>query len=381
MNKQRGWIHFLLAGLVLVLTSCASSDRPRPAELGADPALLHVQTAWTARVGRIDFPLDIKVSGNNGSIGNTVWLASSDGEVAALDARTGTDIWRSRVHARISAGVGSDGRYASVVTADNELVTLDAGQELWRVRLTSQVFTAPLVAGGRVFVLGADRSVAAYDGLSGRRLWRNTRTGEALVLRQSGVLTAVGNTLVVGLSGHLVGMNPDNGDVVWDIAIANSRGTNDIERMVDLVGGISRDGNIVCVRAYQSALGCVDAARGRLVWKRSASGAVGLHGDDNTLYGAEGDGQLLAWRRSDGEPAWTSDLLRYRDLTAPLITGQAVVVGDETGLVHWLARMDGKPLTRTATDGSALASAPVQAGQTIVVVTRHGSVYGWMPGP
>ena len=44
-------------------------------------------------------------------------------------------------------------------------VLLDQGKEVWRQTLPSQVFTAPLIAGGRVFVLAADRSVSALTWL------------------------------------------------------------------------------------------------------------------------------------------------------------------------------------------------------------------------
>lgn len=367
------FVQFVLSCLVVaVLVSCAS-EKTKPTDLGINPALQKVRTAWTANIGKVDSQLDVK------AVGNALALASSDGTVVILDAHTGADIWRSHVGAPINAGVGSDGRYVAVVTNQNELVTLDAGHEVWRTRLSSQVFTAPLVAGKRVFVLGADRSLAAFDGASGRRLWQNQRPGDALVLRKSGVLMAVDNTLVVGFSGHLVGINPTNGEVAWDVSIATSRGTNDVERMVDLVSGVSRDGSNVCVRAFQSAVGCVNTLWGSISWKRPASGSAGLHGDDQQVYGVEGDGKLLAWRRRDGELVWESDRLRYRELTTPLVVGDAVVVGDDTGLVHWISRTDGSPLTWIATDDSAIATAPVLAGQTLVVVTGKGGVFGFLP--
>jgi outer membrane protein assembly factor BamB len=199
------------------------------------------------------------------------------------------------------------------------------------------------------------------------------------VLRQSGVLTAIGNTLVVGLSGHLVGMNPLNGSVLWDAPVATPRGTNDIERLVDLVGGVSREGDVVCVRAFQATVACVDALRGAATWKKQAFGAVGLQGDNLNVYGVEGDGRLMAWRRADGEVVWSSDRLRYRQLSAPLVLGRSVVVGDETGLVHLLARSDGSPLARLSTDGSAIAVTPVLAVGTMVVVTRNGGIFGFQP--
>lgn len=366
--------HVLVLALVGVLTACASgSDVLKPADLGANPALLGVRTAWTSKIAPVDFPLQAKVTGQ------TVALAGNDGAVLSLDARSGAVLWRTEVGGPIAAGVGSDGRFSAVVTRANELVVLEAGQVLWRAGLTAQVFTAPLVAGERVFVLGADRSVAAFDARSGRKLWQQQRPGEALVLRQAGVLTAVGNTLVAGLSGHLVGMNPVNGNTVWDATLAAPRGTNDIERLVDLVGGFSRNGNELCVRAFQSAVGCVDALRGSVIWKRAAAGAVGVHGDDAQVYGVESDSRVLAWQRANGQPVWTSDRLLYRKLSAPLVLGRSVVVGDATGLVHLLSRADGTPLTRLTTDGSAIEVTPVVAAGTLVVVTRNGGVYGFQP--
>ncbi|PKO62693.1 MAG: outer membrane protein assembly factor BamB [Betaproteobacteria bacterium HGW-Betaproteobacteria-18] len=364
----------LVVLLIAVLSACAGGpDQLKPADLGANPALLGVRAAWTSKIAPVDFPLQVKV------VGTAVTLAGADGAVVSLDARSGAPLWRTQVGAPISAGVGSDGRFAAVVTRNNELVVLEAGQVAWRMRLTAQVFTAPLVAGERVFVMGADRSVAAFDARTGRKLWQQQRPGEALVLRQAGILMAAGNTLVAGLAGHLVGMNPLNGNVVWDAPLASPRGTNDIERLVDLVAGISRQGNEVCVRAFQTAVGCIDTLGGTVTWKRPAVGAVGLHGDESQVYGVEGDGRVFAWRSADGEPVWTSDRLRYRELSAPLVLGRSVVVGDATGLVHFLSRADGSPLTRLSTDGSAILAAPVLAAGTLVVVTRNGGVYGFQP--
>ncbi|MGH8821907.1 MAG: outer membrane protein assembly factor BamB, partial [Rhodoferax sp.] len=328
---------------------------------------------WTAHVGQVNFPLDVNV------IGDTVTLASSDGTVAAIDARTGHDLWRTSVHAPIAAGVGSDGKLSAVVTTGDELVALEGGHELWRRKLPAQAYTAPLVAGARVFVLAADRSVSAYDGQSGRRLWIQKPPTEPLVLHQGGVLLAVDDTLVMGLSGRLLGLNPLNGSLRWEAPIATARGSNDVERLVDLVGPVSQVGNVVCVRAFQAAVGCVDASRGALLWTKPANGGTGLTGSEGLLFGTEIDGTVVAWHRNNGEKAWSTERLQYRGLTAPLALGRSVVIGDSFGFVHMLSRKDGSLLNRLTTDGSAVVAPPVAAGNTLVIVTRHGSVFGFQP--
>ena len=347
--------------------------KPKPAELGPNPNLIGVAQSWTARVGKVEFPLSVAV---NGSL---VTVASSDGTVAAIDADTGATAWRASAGAAVMAGAGSDGKTAAVVTRDSQLVALAAGQVLWRAPLGAEAYTAPLVAGGRVFVLAGDRSVHAFDGATGRKLWTQQRPGEALALRQAGVLLAVGDTLVVGQGGRLAGLNPLTGAIRWEATVATSRGTNDVERLVDLVGPASRVGDSLCVRAFGATVGCVDAARGVAAWTRPSIGAQGLGGDETQVFGTESDGKVQAWARADGQPAWSSELLLRRGPTAPLLLGRSVAIGDDAGLVHLLSRANGQLSNRLSTDGSPIVAAPVRAGNTLVVVTRNGGVFGFVP--
>ena len=365
-----------LAASVLIasLAACSfGSDKPKPAELPANVPLMGVRQAWSVKIPQVAFALQPQLSGD------TLTVAASDGTVVTIDTRTGLETSRASAGGPIEAGVGSDGAVSAVVSAKNELVALQGGKELWRQKLSAEAYTAPLVAGQRVFVQAADRTLSAYDGQSGRRLWTQTRTPEALVLRKSGVLTAVGDTLVSGIGGRLVGTNPANGASRWEAPIAAPRGTNDVERLVDLTGSVSRVGDTVCARAYYASVGCVDTARGMLVWSKPAVGAEGVAGDADFVYGTEADGRIVAWRRADGERAWTSERLRNRALSAPLAVGRSLIVGDAAGLVHFLSRDDGAPLNRMATDGSAIVAAPLLAGNTVVVVTRNGGVYGFRP--
>jgi outer membrane protein assembly factor BamB len=363
------------SALGVLLGACSSGpDKPKPTELAPNAALIGVRLAWTSRIGPVNFPLDVNVAGT------TVTVAGSDGSIAALDGASGGDQWRASVAGGIAGGVGSDGRTSAVVSRANELVAFDRGREIWREKLGALSFTAPLVAGERVFVMTADRSVTAFDGRSGRRLWTYTRSGDIpLAVRQYSVMLAVGNTLVVGISGRLVGLDPLNGSLRWESPIATARGTNDVERLVDLVGRVSREGDVVCARAFQTAIGCVNAVRGNLLWSKPADGAQGVHGDADFVFGTESDGKVIAWRRADGEKAWTSERLKYRGLTAPLAIGRTVAVGDASGLVHFLSRQDGSLMNRMSTDGSAIAAAPVVVGNTLVVVTEKGGVFGFRP--
>jgi outer membrane assembly lipoprotein YfgL len=359
--------------IVAALAACSGTPKPKPAELAANVAVLGVRQAWNIRIPTVTFPLSTAVSGD------MVAVAGTDGTVVMIDARSGQESWRGSAGSKLVAGVGSDGSLVAVINTDNELVAMQGGKVLWKQRLTAQSFTPPLVAGRRVFVQTADRATSAWDGQSGRRLWVQQRTAENLVLKKPGVLTAVGDTLLVGVGGRLVGINPANGTSRWESPIAAPRGTNDVERLVDLTGSVSRVGDNVCARAYLATVGCVDTARGTLIWSKPAAGLEGVTGDEQRVYGSEENGNVVAWRRDNGERVWQIERYKYRTLTAPLAVGRSLIMGDSTGLLHFISREDGSPLNRLTPDGSAIAATPVLSGNTVVVVTRNGGVFGYRP--
>jgi outer membrane assembly lipoprotein YfgL len=364
----------LLATVVLAAACSSGPEKPKPTPLETVAPKIAGKQVWSQSVGSIGFPM--RAVGLPGS----VTVALSNGTVLALNPDNGRELWRGDAGGRLTAGVGSDGRYAGVVTIDNELVVLDAGKPLWRARLGTRVVTPPLVAGERVFVLGIDRSVQAFDALDGRKLWVQQRAGDPLTLLQPGVLLPWNNTLVAGQGPRLAGFDPLRGLLRWETTVASPRGTNEIERLADLVGPAVRVAESVCVRGFQAAVGCVNAESGSLGWTRTVGGTNGVTADEQYVFAADASDRITAWRReAPGDVAWTSDRLLFRGLSSPLVVGRTLVFGDFEGQIHFLDRENGQTLLRLPTDGAPLVGAPVRVGNTVVVVTQRGGVYAFRP--
>lgn len=372
MSLLRTSLRTALAALLATLLGCSSTpEKPRPAALPDLQTPVSLKQAWSQNLGQPLASLVPSVQGEQ------VALVSARGDVQLLDAASGQVLWRHALNKEVLAGIGGDGQRYALITRDNEVVTLEAGQVLWRHRLSAISYTPPLVAGGRVFVLTADRTLTALDGASGRKLWAQTRTTDPLVLNRPGLLMAVGNTLVAGLSGRLVGLHPDTGVVRWELAVGTARGSNEIERLVDLLGGVYRQQQTVCVRAFQASVGCVDTSRAQLLWTRTAQGHTGVDGDGQRLYGVESDGKLLAWNLDNGQPVWTQDSLRFRGVTAVQRMGRHLVAGDASGLLHILLAENGQLVGRVSTGQAAVALRPLLVGSTLVVVSEAGQVMGF----
>ena len=376
--KHRSWLLGAAGVMLLALAGCAA-DKPKPTALETVAPQISGRQAWAAKVDSVQFPLAVAVRDGN------FIVAGTDGTVLALDAQSGAERWRGQAGKSLSAGVGSDGRFAAVVTRDNELVVLDKGARLWSANLASRTSTAPLVAGERVFVIGVDRVVHAFDAVDGRRLWTLQRPGEALTLAQPAVLAAYKNTLVAGIGALMLGIDPTTGSVRWELALTSPRGTNEVERLNDLVGPLLRVGDSLCARAFQTAVGCValsssgGSERATLRWSRNAGGQQAVGGDADYVFGADGTDRLSAWRAASGDLAWTNERLLYRGLSASLSAGKTVMFGDVEGQVHFLAREDGRSLLRLPTDGSPVVAQPVLSGSTMLVVTRNGGLFAFRP--
>jgi outer membrane protein assembly factor BamB len=183
-----------------------------------------------------------------------------------------------------------------------------------------------------------------------------------------------GNTLVAGLSGRLTGFDPTTGRTLWEAPMASPRGLNDLERLVDVVGLSHRSDPYICSRAYMAQIGCIQAQRGQVAWTRTSQGDQGLSGNATMVVGVESNGLVVAWQRDGGDRIWESDRLKYRRLSAPVVTDSGIWLADDDGQLFLLDLQKGQLLGRTSLDGSALASPPLQRHGMVLLITRKGLV-------
>ena len=358
----------------LALAACSWGYKPPPpAPLQANPATAPASLAWRSSMGgSVNLPMQMAVQGNQ------VLVADVQGNVQALAASDGTPLWTLHVGQPLSAGIGFDGSTAAVITAKSELLAIRNGAILWRVPVQNPSHTAPLVAGGRVFVLGSDHSVRAHDGNNGYLLWgQKSQTPEnRLVLKQPFLLMPAGGALFAGVAGSIVGFNPDNGNILAEATLASPRGVTELSQVVNVLMPASRMGGSLCARAYQATVGCVNLTNSTLQWVQPNVGSTGISGNAQIVVGADNDDVLTAWARQDGKVLWKNESFKHRNLSAPLVAGDSIVIGDSQGYVHILSASNGALRNRVRIDESPIHTAPVLAGNSAVIATSKGTVAG-----
>lgn len=379
--KLRTLSPWLAAASLLMISGCASlnpfaTPAPKPAELVAFQPTAQLQALWQAGVG---------ASGpyvfHPAVVGEDVYAAGHDGSVVRLQG--GRTLWRADVDARLSAGVGADGRLAVVVSAAGDVIALDAasGAERWRVSAGAEVLAPPAVGDGVVIVRASDHRLLAFDADDGTRRWEYRRSTPPLALRSSAGLVLEDGVAVVGFpGGKLVAIGADHGGALWELTVAMPRGVTELERITDVVGTAVFGRREVCAVAYQGRAGCFDLSNGSTLWSRDFSSSVGMDRDTRFVFVTDAADAVHGLDAFSGASVWKQDALTRREVSRPLVVGDYVAVGDFEGHVHLLDRETGRFAARLQVDSSAIGADPRALGpQGLVVQTRDGTVAALEP--
>ena len=344
----------VIALLTFLLAACGGKETvseysaSRPADLVNFQPTLSVKIAWSAQLNR-----DTRRRGFNLAPverDGKIYVAESQGRIAAYDATTGKLAWEHIIEPTLSSGLAVGDGVILVGTEDGEVLALDSvtGAPKWRTALSSEVLAAPQLAAGKVIVGLNDGRVIALDVATGHRIWISANNVPALSLRGIGRPVVIGERVVAGFAnGHLAAFNLHNGKRLWETTVAVSRGRSEIERLVDVdANPLVVDGVIYSV-TYQGQVAAIALENGQILWARDASSATDIAVDDQHVYFSDSSGELWALDRKSGATYWRQDKLHGRSITAPARWGEYVVVGDFEGYVHWMARSDGHFVART----------------------------------
>ena len=364
----------LMAGCSTLNSINPFASKPKgnaPAPLVELKASMAVRTAWKIDIGKAqDAVLSPALAGTS------VVVAGGDGSIARIDVASGQQIWRIKVGKSLSAGVGTDGSLLAVGAVKGVVMTFDMdGKPLWTAQVSSEVLSTPVVGQGVVVVRSVDNRIVGFDARTGDKKWTVQRPLPPLTLRGAPGMLIVGKDVIVAQpGGKLLALILATGAPRWEIAVGESRGATELERITDIGGTPVVIANDVCTVSYQGRAGCFDLLTGTARWTKEVSSDVGVAADQLFVFAADEKGAITAFNRESGASAWKNDKLGYRRLSTPVSYGRAVAVGDYQGFIHFLSREDGAFLARAATDGSAVMATPLVAGSNLIFQTQSGTV-------
>lgn len=314
--------------------------------------------------------------------------SSRDGEINIISLQTGEYEESIELDTVISAGVGGDEDVWLLATRDAHVIAVDAKSrsELWRTRVPSEVLARPALYKDTVIVRTIDGKILSLDVNSGKIRWQYQRAIPDLTLRGTSEPVIARGKIFVGLEdGRLIAISPDNGEVIWDVALSVPTGRSEIQRLVDIDGDTELYGRVLYAASFQGRVAAIDVDRGQFLWARDFSTHTGVILDEKVLYSSDDQGHIWALDRLNGATIWKQEKLAHRKLTRPTIIGDYIAVGDFEGYVHLMSRYDGHFVARYQLGqfddlgwdlGIGIIVPPIVfRDDRLVVVTRGGIVY------
>jgi len=318
---------------------------------------------------------------NRGAISDqqTVYTADGGGRLWALDKATGQAEWQSDVGLPLSAGLSVDETLIFSGSRDGVVLALNKldGTVLWQVSLSSEILAAPVTKSGVVIARTVDGKIWALDADNGSQLWRHEESVvPPLSLRgESRPLIIEDDVAIMGTAnGKLLALSLMDGRLLWETTVAVAEGRSELERIVDVDGDIAGDDELIFGGAFHGPLIAVSSVTGKKRWSRDIASYQALALSNNALYISDQTGVVIALEASTGAIAWKQNELQERELSAPIVVGRYIIVGDGTGMIYCLARDDGQIIGRYQLDDAAIRVALTQTDDTFIVVDKRGTM-------
>ena len=363
---------------VVLLSACGGTSRIDPIDAVSAPSVdiadegPRVSSVWRARIGGVDKANDRLEPVLDG---DTLFVASGQGGVQAVDAQTGRVRWSTSVEPIVSGGVGVGEGLVAVGTRDGQLRVFDAesGELQWTARVGSEVLAPPRIDQGVVATRTGDGAVFAFDAGSGDRRWLYSRSVPTLSVRGHSAPVFVRNGLVAAFdNGRISALDLESGSRAWEATVSAPEGRTDLDRMVDIDADPVVDGGAIYVGSYQGRLVRMRLSSGEVVWARPISLLGGIAIDESQLYATDEEGRLWALDRSNGATMWRLDALEGLELSAPIRHGDYLLVGGSDGNVYWVKPDTGRIVARRTIGSARIAAQPVVQDTIAYILDLNG---------
>ena len=250
---------------------------------------------------------------------DSVFAANYDGKLEIFDAATLQEKWRIDSCKKLTGGVGAADNLVVVGTGKGEVLAYDFdGKALWQARVTSEILSAPQIAGDAVLVRSGDGRIFALSASDGKRKWLYQRATPALTVRSYGGVLIDKNAVFAGFGGgKLVALESASGGLGWEASVALPRGVSELERIADVTSNPVTDGRIVCAVAFQGRVACFEPQSGNVIWARDLSSIAGMTIDGRNVYVSDANGVVHALDKNSGASVWKQEKLAIASSRRP----------------------------------------------------------------
>lgn len=317
----------------------------------------------------------------------TVYIVDAGQTIRAFSLETGERTWTQE----LSSGQRRDktGNGAGLALEDGTLIVasgfgfisaLDAasGSEIWRTDISTPMTGAPTIKNGKVFATSNNNEVFALDLASGNILWSDQAIAETARVLGSPSPAAVEDLVVAPFSsGEVIAYLATNGRRLWTDALSRAGRFTPISAINDVSSRPVLAGGVVFAASQSGLLTGIDGRSGNRLWAQPVGSVQAPAVAGDYLFLASTEAQIVAIEARTGGVFWVTQLEEYENAkkrkdkitySGPLIASNRIVVASSTGQLIALDPQTGAEISRLNLKSPVFIE-PIAAGGKILVLT------------
>lgn len=320
----------------------------------------------------------------------TLFVMDTEGAVHAFDAATGARRWQLSTvkseenrRAAFGGGVSVDGGRVYATNGLGDVVAIDAaaGSEVWRKKPGGPLRGAPSVWDGNLYVVSQDNQLFALSAADGSTTWTQSGTLESQGVFGVAAPASAQGTVVAGFSsGELNAYRYENGLSLWGDILTRNTMTTSVSSLSDIDAEPVIDQGRVYALGEGGRMVAVDITSGSTLWEQSIGGLSSPYAVGEWLFVVTDDARLLCLSRSSGKPRWIVQLQHYKKpkkssgpiaWKGPIAAGGRLLLINTLGQIVSVSPKDGSILSTKETK-DPLSLAPVIANNTLYLLDDKG---------
>ena len=324
-----------------------------------------------------------------------MFVADTNGVVHAFDAQTGGKLWSQAAEvggelrsANFGGGVSYDNGRVFATNGVGEVVALDAGTGsiIWKVKPAGPLRGAPTLAFGSVYVMTQDNQLIALAAADGKIVWNESGSTTQTGLFGVGSPAAGQGTLIAGYaSGELVAYRYENGRTLWADALARTSISTEVGALSDIDADPIIDAGRVYALGQGGRMAAYELVTGQRIWELNLAGVSTPAIAGEWIFTLTDDARLLAIARGNGRVRWIADLGQYRNAekkkdpifwTGPVLAGNQLWVANTEGQI-WRVSVGEGAASLFQTVKSPISQPPVVANDTLYILDEGGVIHAY----
>ncbi len=345
--------------------------------------------------------------------GGRVFTIDTRAMVRAFDAATGALVWERQVRGENSpretlfgGGVAvssEEGRvYATNGAGDAAALNAATGEVLWLVKPGGPLRGAPTVSPDAIYAISQDNQLYALNPDTGATRWTGTGSFELAGVFGTAAPAFAQSTVVAGFSsGELTAYRYENGQVVWQDALARTGVSTQVGQLSDIDADPVIDNGRVFAVGQGGRMVAVELITGQRAWELNIAGISTPWVAGEWVFVVTDRAQLLAVARSSGRVRWMSQLPAFRRperrgsrpdrntgqirvrpgqdpifWRGPVLAGNRLVLVSSLGQIAYVSPADGSVLSISEAR-STFSLPPVVANNVMYLLDDSGRLTAW----